>query len=218
MDCDCNSGVSGICPHCGSSNLSNNIHNANEDIQTRIKENVILPELVQFNYPLEIKTEISTLYFKISKGKIKRGSPRRGYIYCCIVAICREKGIVFDATQIQNKLELKQHDINKAIKEVESSIGNAISLNIRDAIKTIITQIGVREECLNDILEIYEQCKKYSSRFNSSRTETLANALVYYYLKKHLPDFNEDFFFENSKISRDTIMEIDVEIEKSIKN
>lgn len=216
MNCDCNSNISGECPHCGSLNYSNNIYNYKDDIQIRTRDNITLPELETFNFPLEIKTEITSLYGKIAKGKIKRGAPRRGYIYCCIVGVCKQRGIAFDKTQIQNALDLKQHDINKAIKEVEILIGRMISLNIVDVLKSIITQLGVKDECLNEIVEIYEKCKKLSARFNSSRTETLANALVYYYLKRNLQDFNEDFFFEKSKISKETILDINLEIENSL--
>jgi transcription initiation factor TFIIIB Brf1 subunit/transcription initiation factor TFIIB len=189
----------------------------NDEFQDKSKDTVVLPELNQFNYPLEVKTEITVLYGKVSKGKIKRGSPRRGYIYCCIIAVCKQRNIALDKTKIQNLLDLKQHDINKAIKEVESAIGRIISLNIVDSIKSILNILGIKEDCLPEILEIYEKCRKLSSRFNSSRVETLANALVFFYLKNKLPDFNEDFYFEKSKISKDTIVDISEEIAKWIK-
>jgi len=248
------------------SHAINNYTNSNGTSLGKTKDLAVLPEIIHFRLPDDAKSEISKLYTVVVEGKIKRNAPRRGIIYCCVVAICKKKDLVFDKTEIQNSLNLKLKDINKATKDVESKINrylnpqsNAIIVNIdssnsfnnnsnnithnntdsidpsnlpligiRDVLRSLIHQLDLQESCLNDILTIYEVCKKVSPLFNSAKYETLAAGLLYYYISEQgkilidrgLADntfFNEEYYFEVSKVSKDSILAVSADVTKYYK-
>jgi len=221
VNCSCNPERMHICPNCGAYNFSNSanyIQLGTDNFQEKQKDVVVLSELSEFRYTDEVKIAMTLLYHKATQRKTKRNAPRRAIIFCCIVIICKERSLVFNPDEIQLALDLKTKDINKAIKDIEPIIGRInTSITIEDIIKAIMKTLNMRETCLDDIIAIYESCKKVSPLFNSSKIETLAYGLVYYYLVINLPEFNQDFYFEKSKIAKDTVLTISSEIQKYMK-
>lgn len=229
---------------------------------SKIKEPSILQELLPLRLPDETKLEISKLYTVAVGGKTKRNAPRRGIIYCCIIAICKKNDIIFDKTEYQNLLNIKLKDVNKATKEVESIINrhlaqrpnanrhlaqwpndaysqavngevvNAPLTTIRDVLRSLLKILDIQNSCLDEILEIHDICKRTSPMFNSAKYETLAAGLVYYYLSSksralrrygngenveeddETEFFNEEIYFERSKVSRDSILAVNADILK----
>ncbi len=222
---------------------------------TKVKEPVILQELTPLRLPDEAKLEISKLYTVAVGGKTKRNAPRRGIIYCCIIAICKKNDIIFDKTEYQNILNIKLKDVNKATKEVESIINrhlaqeskagyaqmpntelaNAPLTTIRDVLRSLLKILDIQNSCLDEILEVHEICKRTSPMFNSAKYETLAAGLVYYYLSSKSRElqkyngenreepgdgsefFNEEIYFERSKVSRDSILAVNADILKYLR-
>lgn len=218
MSCDCNPDYQAICPNCG---MHSDRQLLSATATEKFKEIHILPDLLLFPYTDEIKLEISQLYSKATGGKTKRNAPRRATIYCCIVAISKQRGIIFDSDELREKLDLKEKDINKIAKEIEPTIRNYTShsnlqVTMEDVLKTIIKTFDLNEKLLPDLINIHERCSRVSKLFISSRTETLAAGITYYYLNLTCPSFDQDRYFQQSKISRDTILAIDLEIRRII--
>lgn len=219
MECDCNPDRKGICPNCGQygSEQSNYVHFGSDVHKDGHKEISVLPELTDFKLPDEVKISITMLYQKATQGKTKRNTPRRAIIFWSIVVVCKQSGIVFDSNNIQTKLSLKLKDINRAIKDIEPIIGQVtIQITIEDIIRIIMKSLNIQESCFTDIMDIYTICRKGSPLFNSSKTETLAYGLVFYYLSINLAEFDREVYFNNSTVSRDTILAIAQEIHNYI--
>lgn len=221
-NCACNPEKLHICPNCGAynySNTANYLQLGTDNFQEKQKDMTILAELSEFKYTDEVKMAMTAKYQEATQGKTKRNTPRRAIIFCCITVVCKEKRLIFDPDAIQLKLDLKTKDINKAVKDIEPIIGHFnTSITIEDVIKAIMFSLNMKEECLNDIMLIYNFCKKISPLFNSSKIETLAYGVVYNYLVSNLGDtFNQDFYFEKSKISKDTVITISEDIKRCMK-
>jgi hypothetical protein len=217
-NCDCNPDYHAICPNCG---LHSNRQLYSVAASEKAKELHILPDLALFPYNDETKMEITQLYSKATGGKIKRNAPRRAIIYCCIVAISKQREIVFDADDLRTKLDLKEKDINKIMKEIEPVIKNHTShanlqVTIEDVLKTIIKTFDLNEAILPEMVAIHGRCSRVSKLFISSRVETLAAGIAYYYLNSISSSFDQDRYFQQSKISRDTILAIAAEIQRII--
>lgn len=213
MDCGCNINSEEICPNCGS--LSNYVYVNNNYTNNTVKEVSILQELTTFKLSDNLKIDITSRYHEITAEKTKRNAPRRAMIYCCISEICKNKGIPFDKDEYRSVLNIKQRDINMALKDMKASVGvGNLSTSIRDVLKHLISSLNMKESCLGEIMEIHDKCKRNSPLFNSSKIETLAAGLVYYYLKTNLEDFNIESYFDNSKVSKDTILAVNDDIIK----
>lgn len=219
MQCECNPDKMPICSICGthSSMAGRTLVQLGSDRPEKYKEVQILPELSDFQYTDEIKLKITHLYQKATNGKTKRNSPRRAIIFCCIISVCKDNRLIFDSTELKQKLDLKDKDINKIMKEIEPMIGHVnIQITMDDVIRSIMKTFDIQESCLADIISIYNHCKKVSQLFNSSKMETLAAGLVHYYLSTTLEEFNHDVYFEKSRVSKDTILLVSGEVEKYV--
>jgi|SRR5579885_3658914 len=216
MDCGCNINKAEICPNCGSP--SNYLYLGNRETFTdKLKEVTILPEILHFQLTDDAKIEITDLYQKVTKGKVKRNAPRRALIYCCILEICKTRGMIFNKGDFQQLLNIRQRDINTALKEMKESMGiSNLNISIRDVLRYLMNNLNIKDSCLEDIMNIYEKCKRHSQLFNSSKTETLAAGLLYYYLDNNLEGFNRDGYFDISKVSKDTILLVNDDITKYI--
>ena len=214
MDCGCNTNGDEKCPNCGSP--ANYIYVGNRHTNNeKVKEIVVLQELTPFKLTDDTKIEITNLYQKATKGKTKRNAPRRAMIYCSILEVCKDRNIVFDKAEFQKTLNITQRDINTALKEMKASLGiSNLTVSIRDVIRHLINNFNMKDSCLEEIMEIHDKCKRHSQLFNSAKIETLAAGLIYYYLNLHLEDFDQDKYFENSKVSKDTILNVNDDIIK----
>ena len=160
-----------------------------------------------------IKIKVTQLYQKAVGGKTKRNATRRATIYYCLIAICKQEDEIFDRTEFQNTLNIKAKDINKAAKTIRENMKDLdISVSTRDIVRCLLRQFDMKNECIDDIMKLNDMCLKNSQLFNSSKTETIASSLVYYYLNIHLPEFDKDAYFRKSTVSKDTILKINVEI------
>jgi len=219
MDCGCNHTESPICSNCGRyNNLPQHtfIHLGVEG--GRMGELQILPELEGFKYTEEVKAEITMMFQEVTQGLTKRNKPRRAIIFCCIVNVCKKHGVVFDQNALKAKLEITDRNINTAMKDVTLLIGKASSaITIEDVIKTIMKAFDLRRELFDAIMAIYHNCKRISVLFNSAKPETVAAGLVYYYLMRHLEDFDQEGYFEKSNVSKDTIIAVYEEIKTVLK-
>lgn len=219
MDCDCNHTGAPICPNCGRrGNLPQHTFIHLETDNGRIAELQVLPELESFKFSEDVKTDVTLLFQKATRSSTKRGKPRRAIIFCCIVDVCKEHGLVFDQNSIKAKLEITDRNINTARKEIGQIIGKVSSaVTIEDFVKTIMRFFDLRHELFDPIMMIYHRCKRVSVLFNSSKPETIANGLVYYYLMTNLQDFDQEGYFDKSNVSKDTIIAVHDDIVKVLK-
>jgi len=212
LACDCNFRRDPVCLNCGLPQYS---ELAARGSQSKTDEVSTLPELETFPYTNELKIDISRLYQQVTGGKTKRNAPRRAAIYCCIVIISKQQNLVFDSDELRGSLNLKERDINRAMKEIEPLVGvgqSCIRVALEDIFKTIIKTYDLNEEILSELVAIYDRCSRVSKLFISSRLETLAAGIVFYYLSAASESFDQDRYFQHSRISRDTIVSTAAEI------
>lgn len=176
-----------------------------------------LKELERIPLSPDIKLLITKKYQEGTDGQIKRNAPRRGIIYCCIILVCREKGMPFDPDSLRVSLNLLEKHINAAKKFLRSRLGKiSTDVTIRDYLNHLFHLYEMKPSCMDEIMGIYDLCRKRSVLFNSSKISTLATGLVYNYLKRVLDEFDEDAFFEKSNVRRHTTTCVDQEIDKYI--
>ena len=220
MECECNNTNSAICPNCGrhSVNVQHNYIHLGSD-SGKMFDFQILPELETFQYSETVKSEITLMFQEATKGVTRRNGPRRAIIFCCVVNVCKKHGVVFDQTELKNKLDITDRNINTAMKEVGAIIGKLSSaISIEDVVKMIMKTFDLRIELFEPIMAIYHTCKRVSVRFNSAKPETIGTGLVYYYLMKNYPEFKQDEFANQSNVAKETILAVYEEIKTILKD
>lgn len=219
MECECNFQQDDICPNCGQHASSGKRYIQLGRSLTRSTSpkspDAILPELSQLQLTDEIKIEISRLYAQVTVEKSRRNGPRKAIIYCCIIAVCKEHNLTFDSKSVQIAFDITQKQINSAMKHLGTKLNfRQLDVNIEDLLLAQMKLLNIQSGCLADIVEIYKMCLQHSPVFNSSKADTLAAGLLFYYLQKNLEGFNADAYFGLSKISKDSILLITSEIAK----
>jgi hypothetical protein len=184
------------------------IQNTISSVST-IKPVKILPELEPFKYPDDIKIDVGDFYTTLCAGKVKRNGPRRALIYWSIITICKRNGITFDSNEIQNNLNIKQSEINKAVKALrDTGIDMNPQITFDDILQTEMDRFDIRSDKFEELKDIYTRCKRICPEFNSCKLETLASGTVYYYLKTNLEEFDDANYFLLSEVSDSAILKI----------
>jgi len=219
MDC-CSDSNENICSRCGRIKDENIIQLGEyKTNDSSTKDIDILAELDKFKLTDDVKIAVTKLYQKAVNGKTRRNAPRRATIYCSLIAVCKEKKIIFDRDEFQRLLDIKNRDINKAAKSVKEIIKDIdITITIEDILRCLVKKSDMKESCLSILMDTYQRCNKTSKVFNSSKMETLAAGLVYNFLLNNFPNFNQESYFKNSKISKDTIINVHENIKQCLSN
>lgn len=215
MSC-CSFSNKDICPICGKQ-LGSVFERTEIINNNHTKEVSILDELKEFRLSDSIKIDVTNLYQKLVDGKTKRNKPRRATIYHCLVSICKDNDIIFDRDEFRKMLNIQTRDINKASKTIKETCPNIdLSITIKDIIRGLLKQFDMKIEVLDEIMQTFSYCSQTSILFLSSKMETVASGLVFNYLNINLADFDQEKYFKNSKVSKDTILKVDEEILKYI--
>lgn len=86
-----------------------------------------------------------------------------------------------------------------------------INIGVGDCISALLHKYNIMPGVKTSIMEIYKNCSN-EPIFNSSKPDTIAAGLLYYYLKRFLSDFKEEAYFKDSLISETTLKKIDAVI------
>lgn len=212
MNC-CNESDDHICQVCGNIN-ENNVEDK-RNLSVPLKEISVLSELDKIKITDEAKIAVTKLYQRATNGKIRRNAPRRATIYCCLIHVCKTNRIIFDPDEYRKLLNIKKKDINNIAKTITCNLPDInISVKIEDLLKCLMAEYNIKDDCFDDLMFIYDKCNKQSMIFNSSKMNTLAVGLIYYYLITYLEDFDKEEYFKESKVSKPTIIKVYDEIQK----
>tara|TARA_R110002072_G_scaffold45565_5_gene126877 strand:- start:71156 stop:71830 length:675 start_codon:yes stop_codon:yes gene_type:complete len=213
VNCDCNTSQDKICQQCGThleSSGKTYINSQSYNNQSgSLKLTKPLAELDSFMISEEVKLDITNFYHDACGSKVKRNAPRRALIYWSIIDICKRNDIIFDSKELQTKLNIKQSDINKAVKTLRGfDINTEPGIGVVDIMRLEIERFDIKTTALSPMKEIYDRCKRVCPEFNSCKLETLVSGILHYYLEKNLPGFNEVDFFSRSPVSQSAILRI----------
>ena len=190
----------------------------------KTEEKNIYNDVENFGFSEILVDEANKIYSDITKtpnfakGKILRGNSRKSVILACI----------FHAYKISNNPQ----SIDKLIKifgiERKSALKGLKFVNLKapkkyklrttyitpmNLIKEIVEKFDGTEDQIKQISEIYEKIKDKSEKLNKSRPQSVASAIVYYWILKNKKNITCKEFAEKVDLSELTINKIIKEIE-----
>jgi transcription initiation factor TFIIIB Brf1 subunit/transcription initiation factor TFIIB len=216
-----------ICEDCGqeltlnsegnSIKFVSDIHN----IQARKDhDRTIFNDVASLNFGEDIVNRANDIYTKVTGNQIYRGKTRRSIIFACVFYSFTQT----DRPQTYEKL-LKLFGITKKIGSKGIKLVNLQSpkdilkkKNITPCIiiTELMTKFNANDKQIKEVLDLYEKIKNRSTELNRCRPQSMANALVYYWLtEKGTTDLTLSKFLENIELSEMTINKI-IKIIKNI--
>lgn len=189
------------------------------NIQIRkIEERTIFKDVETLGFNEKIVCIANDLYTYVTGDKIFRGDSRKGIVFACIFYSFKK----CDNPQSYDKLirlfNLTKKVGSKGIKHVNLHIPKNFDLNSSISVNTIITEImqkfNANSSQIDEVITLYDKIKNKSSQLNRCRPQSLASALVFYWISKRNNDSNISIkkFIEIVNLSEMTINKIIKEI------
>jgi len=183
----------------------------------KIDEKSIDKDVENLGFPDSIVIEADKLYAQVTEGKIFRGNSRRSIVFGCITSIMKIVGKSFDCDDLINVFGLNKKTAMKGLKFVNLKAPK--KSNIRT---TYITPLHLIEEIMNkfnatpaqkkEVQNIYKKIRNKSSKLNRSRPQSLASAVVFYWICSKGMNISLKDFTQKVNLSELTVNKVAKEI------
>jgi transcription initiation factor TFIIIB Brf1 subunit/transcription initiation factor TFIIB len=189
----------------------------------KVEEKTISKDVVGMNFSDRIVSKANDIYMECTKGQIYRGGSRKAIIFACIFHAYKIMGnhqtpdSLIQAFGITRKSGLKGMKMLNVNIPKDSEIHNA-RISPSHIIGDIMNKFAASEAQIMEVCEIYDRIYNRSSKLNRARPQSVAAAVVYYWINtKNIPiDIKE--FATDTNLSELTIKKNTKEVEKVISN
>ena len=187
----------------------------------------IKKDLEKLDLTPEIINLSDELYFKVTKGDIKRGDLRWGIIFACVFEAYKMIGNPQTPISIQkmfNKVfAITKRNMSHGINYFRLGMPKEEKKDIQyitaeHFIPSILEKFDIKQEHTENILALYKEIENKSSVINRRNPQSVSCGLVYYYLKKLNADISVGKFGKIVGLSEITISNIMNEIDEVIYN
>jgi len=181
-------------------------------------EKTIYRDVEKMGFSDKIITQANNIYEECTKGKIYRGNSRKGIIFACIFHAYKLNGYVqscehlLDVFQIERKVGLKGLKFINLAAPKDADF-RKISVTIPHLIEEIMEKFHATPQQKLEAAEIYEKVCDRSSMLNRSRPQSVASAVVRYYISKRNNEITMEYFLSRVNLSELTIIRLVSEIE-----
>jgi transcription initiation factor TFIIIB Brf1 subunit/transcription initiation factor TFIIB len=181
-------------------------------------------DVVKLDISSDLKSRANDLFAITTKGNIFRGVKRKALIYICIVEAAKEISKEVDMYYLLDFFSLQQsrHAISSAFKEFTIAT-NHLNFNQKpkyitavDLIPSILKSVSADDRQIADVLKIHNLIDGASNQLRTSRPQSIAAGVVYYYCEKTGKRIDISVISNISKVSPLTIKRNASEIEKCI--
>jgi transcription initiation factor TFIIIB Brf1 subunit/transcription initiation factor TFIIB len=156
----------------------------------------IRKELDLLALPDEIKDRADRIYAYKVGDNTYRANVRQEVKFCCIFEAYKEAGIIRDPNEIAQMLGIKRKGMSRGIMRCSSlftgkaNTSEQVPLTALDLVPEMLNRCGVQadESHLDDMARIYTYAKDRSELLNRSKPQSIAAALIFYYLSNMVLD------------------------------
>lgn len=179
----------------------------------------IFKDVENFGFADNVVAEANKYYIEVTKNKISRGNARKSIIFACIFHAYKSNRMPQSYEKLIQIFGLTKKAGLKGLKHVNlnapkgSKIRNTYITPV-DLVEEIMDTFQAGKEQKNEVIQIYDKIRNKSSRLNRSRPQSIASALVYYWIVATGKKINLKEFAQSVKLSELTINKIVKEIEE----
>lgn len=180
-------------------------------------EKTIFKDVEKMGFSDKIISHANAIYEQCTQGKIYRGNSRKGIIFACIFHAYKLNGYIqscehlLDVFQIERKIGLKGLKFINLAAPKDAKF-RRIMVTIPHLIEEVMDKFHATPEQKREAIAIYTQLKDRSSILNRSRPQSLASAIVRYYIQQRNNNITMEYFLSRVHLSELTIARLVNEI------
>lgn len=170
----------------------------------------------------KIVSSANEIYFEVTKGQIFRANSRRAIIFACIFHSLKLSGKPQSHDKLIHIFNLNRKTGLKGLKHVnlhapKDSKIRTTYITPENLVEEIMDKFSATNEQKQEVIALYHQIKNKSSRLNRSRPQSVASAIVYYWICKQNKKITLKEFTKKVSLSELTINKIAKEISEVLK-
>lgn len=156
------------------------------------KLRTVMGDIVHLIRDPEVLSRANQLYFQVTKKDILRKSSRRGVIFACVFHAYKENGQARTPDELAIILNMRKKVVSKGLKYFYMQLSkteqlNPVYITPFHFFPTLWRQVGLTFDgpIASDLVNLFLKCHAKSSLMNRSNPQSVASAMVYYYLCSH---------------------------------
>lgn len=183
----------------------------------KLKTRSIYDDIQYLNISQHIKDIANEIYLSICENT-RRGVTRKGIIFGCIFHAYKMDKNPQTHEKLIEEFKIKKKDALNGLKFIHKNAPKDSKvrhyyINVEHIIIEFMTKFGASAENKKQIIELYSQIKNTTSMLSRSRPQSVASAIIYYYMTEVLKkNMNMKDYIEIVGLSELTIQKISKEI------
>lgn len=187
----------------------------------KIEDKSIFKDVESYHFPEKIVNTANDIYTTVTNGKIYRGKSRKALIFGCIHQSIKMNGKSHTCESLRTIFGLDRKSILKGLKYVNLKAPKSIQMrsrqpNSNELIEEYMDKFDLSSSDRLLILDYFARIRNRSTMINRSRPQSVASALIYYFLcqKYRSNNVNMVDFIHKVNLSELTILKIYREIDR----
>ena len=187
----------------------------------KVEEKTISKDVAGMNFSDKIVSKANDIYMECTKGQIYRGGSRKAIIFACIFHAYKIMGNHQTPDSLIRVFGLTRKAGLKGMKIVNVNIPrdsevHQTKISPDHIIGDIMGKFMATEEQVEEVCAIYTRIYNRSSKLNRARPQSVAAAVIYYWISKNNIQIDIKDFADNTNLSELTIKKNTKEVEKVI--
>ena len=184
----------------------------------KIEEKSIGKDVEHMHFSQSIITKANDLYMQCTKGQIYRGGSRKAVIFACIFHAYKLAQNHQTPDNLIHMFGLSRKSGLKGLKIVnvniprDSEIHDTV-ITSKHIINEIMDKFSTSTGQKNEVYELYDKIKNRSSKLNRARPQSVAAAVIYYWICQNNIDIKLSDFASSTQLSELTISKNTKEVE-----
>lgn len=187
---------------------------------TKKQNKSIRKELDAYDFPDNVKTCADKLYAEKVGNNTYRSNVRKEVIFGCVCEAYEQLKIYKDPQEISKIMGIKNKGMSRGLKHCsplctgKATKTELFMLSPIDLIPKMLENIGIEydKSHIDDISNIYNYVRKRSDLINRSSPQSIASALIFFYLRNKDQKVVKSEVARNCGVSAVTISKLDAEI------
>lgn len=190
----------------------------------KVEDKSIFKDVESYRFQEKIVNTANDIYTQVTNGKIYRGKSRKAIIFGCIFQAIKMNGKSYTCDSLRVIFGLDRKSILKGLKYVNLRAPKSLQMRTRlpnsnELVEEYMDKFELQADERAQILDYFARIKNRSTMINRSRPQSVASALIYYFLckKKGSNNVNMNDFIQKVSLSELTIQKIYREIDRVLK-
>lgn len=188
----------------------------------KVEEKTISKDVIGMNFSDAIVSSANDIYMEVTKGQIYRGGSRKAIIFACIFHAYKLTGNHQTPDNLIRTFGLTRKSGLKGMKIVNVNLPkdskiHETKISPSHIICDIMDKFLTTQEHKDEVCNIYERIFNRSSKLNRARPQSVASAVIYYWICMNDVKITLSEFAKVTNLSELTIKKNMNEVERVIK-